>query len=160
MLDNDTKTTIDRTNHTIKFERTLTASREQVFDAWTRPEHLKHWWDPTGAPLSECLVDLRPGGAFKFTNQDSAHSPPFSGTYRSVERPSRLEFEALGAIGTVCLEAKASATLMTVSICCASAEHLEQFIKLGVDVGTAQTLDNLAAYLPRTVTPPRAAVQV
>src|SRR5512141_91516 len=120
MLGNDTKTTIDRSNFTITFRRTLGASREQVFDAWTRPEHIEHWWDPTGTPLSECLVDLRPGGSFKFTNQDSAHSPPFSGVYRRIERPSLLEFDALGAVGTVQLDAKESATYMTVSIRCAS----------------------------------------
>jgi uncharacterized protein YndB with AHSA1/START domain len=147
MMSNDTKTTVDKNTFTITFKRTLSASREQVFDAWTRPEHIQYWWDPTGARLSECLVDLRPGGAFKFVNQDSGHSPPFSGTYVRVERPSKLEFEALGALGTVALESKESVTHMTVSIRCASAEHLEQFIKLGVDVGTAQTLDNLVSYL-------------
>ena len=147
MLSNDTRTTIDSNNFTITFRRTLRASREQVFDAWTRPEHIKHWWDPTGIPLSECKVDLRPGGAFKFTNQDSAHSPPFSGVYRTIARPTELEFEALGSVGTVRLEAKDSATHMTVSIRCASAEHLEQFLKLGVDQGTAMTLDNLVKYV-------------
>jgi hypothetical protein len=34
-----TKTTIDKAMHTIRFERTLTAAREQVFEAWTRAEH-------------------------------------------------------------------------------------------------------------------------
>jgi uncharacterized protein YndB with AHSA1/START domain len=155
-MTNDTTTTIDRSNFTIIFNRTLPAPREQVFDAWTRPEHIKHWWDPTGTPLSECLVDLRPGGSFKFTNQDSAHSPPFTGTYQRIERPSRLEFEALGAFGTVALEAKGAATEMTVSIRCSSTEHLEQFIKLGVHEGTARTLNNLAAYLPTASPPARA----
>ena len=149
MMNHDTKTTVDKDTFTITFKRTLGASLEQVFDAWTRPEHIQHWWDPTGAPLSECLVDLRPGGTFKFVNQDSGHSPPFAGTYRCVERPSKLEFEALGAVGTVVLESKASVTHMTVFIRCSSAEHLEQFIKLGVDAGTAQTLDNLVTYLQK-----------
>jgi uncharacterized protein YndB with AHSA1/START domain len=154
MLSNNTQTNIDRSNFTITFRRVLSASREKVFDAWTRPEHIQYWWDPSGKPLSECVVDLRPGGSFKFTNQDSAHSPPFSGSYRSIQRPSQLEFEALGAIGTVRLEAKGAATQMTVSIRCASAEHLEQFLKLGVDDGTARTLDNLVAYLGQLVRVP------
>ena len=146
MLSNDTETNIDRSNFTITFRRVFAASPEKVFDAWTQAEHIQHWWDPSGTPLRECLVDLRPGGSFKFTNRDSSHGPPFSGTYRSIERPSMLEFEALGAVGTVRLETDGAATHMTVSIRCASAEHLEQFLKLGVDEGTARTLDNLVAY--------------
>jgi uncharacterized protein YndB with AHSA1/START domain len=158
MLNNHTETNIDRSNFTITFRRAFAASREQVFDAWTQPEHIEHWWDPSGTPLCECLVDLRPGGSFKFTSRDSAHSPPFSGTYRSIERPSKLEFEALGAVGTVQLEASGTSTNMTVSIRCASAEHLEQFLKLGVDDGTARTLDNLVSYLSEASPRQRTAV--
>lgn len=141
-----TRTTIDRNNFTITFERTFAASREQVFDAWTKPEHIKYWWDPSGAPLSECAVDLRPGGAFTFTNQNSAHGPPFTGVYRVIDRPSEIVFDALGSIGTVRLENEHSKTRMTVSIRCTSAQHLEQFLKLGVHEGTARTLDNLVDF--------------
>lgn len=147
--DGKTKTTIDRHDFTVIFQRKFEASREQIFEAWTEPDHIKHWWDPTGVPLSECLVDLRPGGAFKFTNRDSAHGPPFAGVYRAIERPSELVFEALGAVGTVRLEKSGNATHMTVSIRCASADHLEQFLKLGVDVNTDRTLDNLGEYLQK-----------
>lgn len=151
----NTKTTVDRNRFTITFTRTFSASREQVFDAWTQPEHLEHWWDPSGAPLSECVVDLRPGGAFKFTNRDSAHGPPFAGVYKVIKRPSVLVFEALGSIGTVRLDASDTVTHMTVSIQCASEEHLAQFLKLGVDAGTARTLDNLVNYLASRVAPSR-----
>ena len=154
MLNNEgTKTNVDRNNFIITFTRTFDATREQVFDAWTQAEHIEHWWDPSGLPLTECVVDLRPGGAFKFTNRDSAHSPPFAGVYRVIERPSELVFKALGSVGTVRLEAREAATHMTVSICCVSREHLEQFLKLGVDVGTARTLDNLVDYLSSQAAP-------
>jgi uncharacterized protein YndB with AHSA1/START domain len=150
LSDGKTKTTIDRDTLTITFQRKFGAPREHVFAAWTEPEHMKHWWDPTGQPLSECVIDLRPGGGFKFTNRDSAHSPPFAGVYRVVERPSQLVFEALGAVGTVRLESKDGATHMTVSIRCASADHLDQFLKLGVDVNTDRTFDNLVDYLRKS----------
>ncbi len=55
---------------------------------------------------------LRPGGKFKFEN-DSDHGPPFEGVYRVVELPAQLEFDALGAIGTVRLESEGSKTHMT-----------------------------------------------
>ncbi len=142
-------TTIDRATSTITFHRTFATRPEDVFDAWTRPAEVALWWDPGGAPLSECAIDLRPGGAFKFVNRDAGHSPPFAGVYRVIERPSLLVFDALGSVGTVKLEATGGSTRMTVTIRCASTEHLEQFVKLGVDVGTDRTLDNLVAHVTK-----------
>ncbi len=74
---------------------------------------------------------------------------PFAGTYREIGPPERLVFEAMGAIGRVMLQEAAGKTHMTVEIECRSAEHLDQYLKMGVDVGTAQTLDNLVAYARR-----------
>ena len=110
------KTTIDRATNTITFQRTFQAAREDIFDAWTQPEQIAEWWDPTGARLEACAIDLRPGGAFTFINRDSAHGPPFSGVYKTIERPALLVFDAMGALGTVRLESQRSATHMTVTI--------------------------------------------
>ena len=126
---------------TLTFQRTLKASREQVFDAWTRPEEISEWWDPSGAKLVGCTIDLRPEGSFSFVNQ--GHSPPFSGVYRVIERPARLVFEALGSVGTVVLESEGNLTRMQVTIRCTSAEQFEQFARFGVRENTEKTLDNL-----------------
>lgn len=142
------KTTIDHTTFTITFQRAFGVPREDVFEAWTRPEEITEWWDPTGIPLRSCVVDLRPGGKFRFEN-DSAHSPPFEGVYQLIEPPAQLVFDAMGALGTVRLEAEGKKTRMTVTIRCMSAEHLEQYLKLGVAVNTDRTLDNLVAHLEK-----------
>lgn len=147
LSDPQTCTTIDRDTFTITFTRAIAAEPARVFDAWTEPQHLTWWWDPTGRPLAACTVDLRVGGAFTFTNAGDAHSPPFAGVYRRIERPTELVFDALGAHGTVHLAAQGGGTAMTVSIRCASAEQLAQFVALGVADNTARTLDNLAAHL-------------
>ncbi len=147
LMSNETRSKLDRATLTITFERVLSASREQVFDAWTQSEHVTQWWDPSGTPLTECTIDLRPGGAFRFVNRAHAHSPPFEGVYRVIERPTKLVFDALGAVGTVLIESRGAETHLTVTIRCASADHLEQFVKVGVDANTNQTLDNLVAYL-------------
>jgi uncharacterized protein YndB with AHSA1/START domain len=138
--------TIDERTHTIGFERRFAAGRDQVFAAWTEPRHVSSWWDPTGEPLARCEIDLRVGGCFTFVNR--AHpAMPFSGVYREIAPPERLVFEAMGAEGRVTLAEGEGRTLMTVEIACDSAEHLEQFVKMGVAAGTSQTLDNLVAYL-------------
>ena len=46
--------------------RIFDAPRELVFECLTTPEHLTHFWGPTGvsAPPDRIVVDARPGGAF------------------------------------------------------------------------------------------------
>lgn len=141
------KTTIDPKTFTITFQRTFQAPREDVFDAWTQPEQLAEWWDPTGARLTGCSVDLRPGGEFKLIT--AGHAPPFAGVYKTIERPALLVFDAMGALGTVRLDAGRGTTEMTVTIRCASKEHLDQFVKRGVADGTDRTLDNLVAHVTK-----------
>jgi uncharacterized protein YndB with AHSA1/START domain len=143
----DTKIVVDRDIHAIVLTRMLAAPREQVFEAWTRPEHVRCWWDPAGHPLAACEIDLRPGGAFRFVNRHTAGAYEFAGVYREITPPGHLIFEAMGAIGRVILEEIAGKTHLTVKIECGSAAQLEQYLKMGVDAGTAKTLDNLVAYV-------------
>jgi uncharacterized protein YndB with AHSA1/START domain len=137
--------TIDRDAHTVRLVRDFAARPAQIFEAWTRPEHIARWWDPSGEALAECKIDLRPGGAFKFVTRTHPEMP-FAGTYLEIAPPRRLVFEAMGATGRVMLEESGDETRMIVEIECRSADHLEQFLQRGVAVGTAQTLDNLVAY--------------
>lgn len=137
---------VDRDAHTILLRRVFAAPREQVFEAWTRPEHVRCWWDPAGHPLAECEIDLRSGGAFRFVNQHAA-AGEFAGVYREIAPPSRLIFEAMGAIGHVIFEAIGGKTHLTVRIECGSAARLEEYLKAGVDTGTARTLDLLVEYV-------------
>jgi len=138
---------LDRDTHTIILTRALAGRREQVFEAWTRAEHVACWWDPSGEPLAECEIDLRPGGAFRFVNRHSPEGHQFAGIYREIAPPRHLVFEAMGAIGRVILDETAGKTLLTVRIECGSAEQFEQYLKMGIDTGTARTLDNLGAYI-------------
>jgi len=138
--------TIDRQTHTIRLVRDFSAPRAQIFEAWTQPDQVAVWWDPAGLRLAACDIDLRPGGGFKFVSQGHPDMA-FSGTYLEIAPPDRLVFEAMGATGRVLLEGSADQTRMAVEIQCRGAEHLEQFLKMGVDIGTAQTLDNLVAYV-------------
>jgi uncharacterized protein YndB with AHSA1/START domain len=138
--------TIDEANHTIRLVRDLDASPARVFAAWTDPAQVAQWWDATGEKLATCEIDLRPGGAFRFV---TSHHPdkPFTGVYREIAPPALLVFEANAAVGKVMLAERAGGTRFTVEIVCRSAEHLAQYIAMGVAVGTSQTLNNLASHL-------------
>ncbi len=137
---------IDRGSHTIRLTRDFDAPRKQIFEAWTQPEQVACWWDAAGEPLAVCEIDLRPGGTFRFVSKGHPEMP-FAGIYSEIAPPERLIFEALGAVGRVILRESAGRTHMTVEIECKSAEHLDQYLKMGVDAGTAQTLDNLVVFV-------------
>lgn len=143
---------IDREAGTMRFERDLYGTPEQVFTAWTRPEHVSKWWDATGKPLSNCAIDLRVGGRFSFAVQDHPEAA-FAGVYREIVPGRRLVFDALGAVGTVELSRTKTGTRMVVEITCASPEHMEQFVRMGVDRGTSATMDNLVRYLGEEAIP-------
>ena len=138
---------VDREKLTLTFERRIRATAEALFDAWTRPEEIAEWWDPTGAPLRKCTIDLRVGGTFTFEN--AGHSPPFAGVYTALDRPQKIAFEAMGSNGTVLLSEEGGITWMQVTIRCASTEQLVQFMELGVATNTEKTLDNLVARAER-----------
>ncbi len=143
-----TTLTVDRLSHTIRFERTLDAPPSDAFDAWTQPDQVTCWWDPTGEPLDACEIDLKPGGGFSFVSKHHS-ATPFAGRYVEIVPGERLVFEAMGATGRVAFTAAGDQTKLLVEIRCASDEHLDQFLKMGVDEGTARTLSNLGDFVAR-----------
>lgn len=48
------------------FTRTFEASRDEVWSAFTRPEHLRNWWGPPGCTVEVAHHELRPGGVFHY----------------------------------------------------------------------------------------------
>jgi len=48
------------------FSRTFDASREDVWNAFTQPEHLKHWWGAPGSSVEIAHHELKPGGLFHY----------------------------------------------------------------------------------------------
>ena len=140
----------------IVITRTFAAPRDVVFDAWTQPEHVQHWWDPSGAPLSVCEIDLRPNGAFRWVHGGAGGSQhAFAGTYREIAPPARLVFSTRMArsggesVGTLIFVEQDGLTTLTITIECASQADRDELLQMRVDVGTARTLDNLASYLLR-----------
>ena len=51
--------------HDLRIDRVLDAPKAAVWKAWTTPELLKKWFYPAPVQMTECHMDLRPGGIFK-----------------------------------------------------------------------------------------------
>jgi uncharacterized protein YndB with AHSA1/START domain len=73
--------------------RTLRASQERIFDAWTRPEHLRAWWGPRPVTCSGAEVDLRVGGGYRIANAlPDGKTVIIEGTFQRIERPRLLVY--------------------------------------------------------------------
>lgn len=136
----------------IVITRLFDAPRAVVFEAWTKAEHVRHWWDPSSVPLAVCEIDLRPNGAFRWVNRapDGGEGYSFAGIYQEIEPPAKLTFASSTGPGhsTLLFTEEGNKTKLTITIECPTGQEREIMLQMRVDAGTAQTLENLAAYLP------------
>jgi uncharacterized protein YndB with AHSA1/START domain len=73
--------------------RTIRATPERLFDAWTRPEQLTQWWGPTGVTCPHAIVDLRVGGSYRITNVFATGETLYiAGEFQRIERPNKLVY--------------------------------------------------------------------
>jgi uncharacterized protein YndB with AHSA1/START domain len=143
------------TDRKIVITRAFDASRADVFDAWTKPKHVTRWWDPSGVPLAVCEIDLRPNGAFRWVHGGShGQGFAFTGTYLEISAPEKLVFtvrmfpDGTDPIATLRFVEDGDKTKLTITMECNSKEDRDALLQMRIDEGTAQTLENLAAYLP------------
>jgi uncharacterized protein YndB with AHSA1/START domain len=78
---------------TLVVRRTIRASTERLFEAWTQPEQLKKWWGPASVECIDAEVDLRVGGRYRIANQfPDGKVLWIAGEFESIERPKRLVY--------------------------------------------------------------------
>lgn len=74
-------------------ERDIDVAPELIWKAWTTPEHLKHWFVPRPWSITDCKIDLRPGGEFSTTMRSpEGQEFPNRGCYLEVVQNRRLVF--------------------------------------------------------------------
>lgn len=78
---------------TLVVRRTINASPEELFAAWTQTEHLKRWWGPAPVTCVDAHVDLRVGGSYRIVNQlpDGAQLS-IVGEFEVVDPPHKLVY--------------------------------------------------------------------
>lgn len=74
-------------------ERHADVSPAQVWKAWTTPEQVVKWFAPKPWTATDCEIDLRPGGRFKFTMRSPEGDIfPNVGCYLEVVPGQKLVF--------------------------------------------------------------------
>jgi len=84
----ETATATDR----LKVTRTIRASRQRVFRAWTEPELMMRWFVEGDADMTVCEIDLREGGTYRLEGHVGEKRWSIWGSYLEVRPPERLVY--------------------------------------------------------------------
>ena len=137
----------------IRLTRLFDAPRELVFEAMTKPEHVRRWWGILSDKHSVvvCEIDLRVGGAWRFIGQGpEGQYPSFYGVYREIVPPERLVFTEIfepypdgGSLVTTLFTEENGKTRITVTATYPSLEVRDMVLATGMEKGAAISYDRL-----------------
>lgn len=140
----------------IRIERNFDAPAELVFDVWTTAEHVRNWWGYPEHEMTDCSIDLRVGGAYRF----AALAPEFGevafhGIYKEIDRPRRLVSTEIyeggdpdvEGLNTLTLSENDGVTTMTIVAAYPSKEVRDAVIESGMEHGLQVSLDRADAIL-------------
>jgi PhnB protein len=135
----------------LTISRLLNAPRELVWEVWTKAEHIKNWWGPTGFTNTIFSMEVKPGGVWDFI----MHGP--DGTdyknksiYKEIIKPERIVFEHVSPkfTATITFEEKNGKTLLTWNMLFETKEQFEKVVKtFKADEGLKQNIVKLEDYL-------------
>jgi uncharacterized protein YndB with AHSA1/START domain len=141
----------------IVMTRVFDAPRELVFEALSKPEHMREWWGPRGFTMPVCEMDFRPGGAYRFVQRgpDGAEYA-FRGEFREIVPPERIswtfEFEGMPgqvSVDTMTLTEEDGKTTITSMSLFDSVEQRDGMLQSGMETGAAESYDRLAELLEK-----------
>ncbi len=141
------------TDTEITMTRLFDAPRHLVFEAMTKPEHVRRWWGilDDGYSVPVCEIDLRPGGKWRFVGKGpKGQAPDFYGEYREIAPPERLVYTEIFApfpdvvsVVTSVLTEEQGKTRLTVSCTYPSKEVRDMVVNTGMERGAAISYDRL-----------------
>jgi len=137
----------------IRITRLFDAPRHLVFEAMTKPEHVRRWWGilDDGHSVPVCEIDFRPGGKWRFVGRTpEGDIPAFYGEFREIVPPERIVqtecFEpypdAPSVVTTVFMEENGK-TRITVTSVYVSKDVRDMVLKTGMEKGAALSYDRL-----------------
>ena len=140
----------------ILITRTFDAPRRFIFEALSKCEHVKHWWGPRGFVITDCQLDFRPGGKWRYVvRKPDGVEEAFRGEIREIVPNERVvqtfEYEPMPgfvSVETLTLVEQNGKTIYTVRSLFNSVEERDGMLQSGMEGGMNETLDRLEEYLP------------
>jgi uncharacterized protein YndB with AHSA1/START domain len=136
----------------IVMTRLFDAPPRLVFEAMTKPEHVRRWWGILDGDhsVSVCEIDLRVGGKWRFVGKGPEGEVGFSGVYREISPPERLVFTEIfdpypdtESVITTVFTHEGEKTRITVTCLYPSKEVRDIVIGTGMERGAATSYDRL-----------------
>jgi uncharacterized protein YndB with AHSA1/START domain len=143
----------------IRVVRLFNASASLVFEAHTKPEHVRKWLlGPPGWSMPVCEIDLRVGGRYHYRWRNDADGREFGtqGEFREVVAPSRIvhadRMEGLGqdldgpegeTLCTLTLAERDKRTILTMNMLFASKQARDRALRSGMTDGMSMSYDRL-----------------
>jgi uncharacterized protein YndB with AHSA1/START domain len=140
----------------IVLTREFDAPRGLVFEALSKPEHVRNWWGQADSTLVQCNMDFRPGGKWRFVERDKdGQEWGFRGELREIDPPEKIvqTFEFEGLPGHISIETmrlqdlSGGRTRVTVTSLFDSVEDRDGMLQSGMEQGAGESYDRLEAYL-------------
>ena len=141
------------TDREIVMTRIFNAPRRLVWDAFTKPDLLKHWlFGPDDWTLAVCEIDLRAGGAYRYLwrRKSSGKEMGMGGVYREVAPPHIVATEKFDdawypgeGISTVEMTERERKTTVTNTMLYESRKARDAVLKSGMESGMALGYDRL-----------------
>jgi len=139
-------------------ERIVDVPRELVWGAWTRPEHLKVWFTPRPWTVTDCEIDLRPGGIFRTVMRSpEGQEFPNIGCYLEIIPNERLVWtdallpgyrpsEKPFFTAIITLEPRGKGTRYMATVIHRDEAACKQHAEMGFHEGWGTALDQLVAH--------------
>jgi uncharacterized protein YndB with AHSA1/START domain len=136
----------------IVLTRLFDAPRRLVFEAMTKPEHVRRWWGilDDQHSVTACEIDLRVGGTWRFVGRGPHGDYGFHGEYREIDPPGRCVFTEIFdpfpdtvSVVTSTLTEENGKTRLTVSAIYPSKDVRDQVMNSGMTGGAAISYDHL-----------------
>ena len=143
----------------IVLRRTFDAPRDLVWEAFTKPEHLIHWWGPRNTTVVSCILEPRPGTTWRIVLRDAdGDEIGFGGEVLEVTPPERFvwTFGHDGMPGEpgpeeLLLEERNGKTYVTTRSTFPNKEVRDAVLQSGMQKGAAESYDRLEERLATLV---------
>jgi uncharacterized protein YndB with AHSA1/START domain len=141
--------------------RDVKLPRALIWKAWTEPEHLMPWFCPKPWQVTECDIDLRPGGVFRtLMRGPEGQSMDNAGCYLEVIPQQRLTFTSVLGRGfrpidkpflpftaVLTFDETTGGTRYTARVLHGNEADRQKHAEMGFDQGWSKALDQLLEYM-------------
>jgi len=138
----------------VTIKRTFDAPIDLVWEAWTKPEHIAHWWGPQGMQVTVLDHEFKEGGRWKYSMEMSPGKTFITeGQYQKIVKHELIvtsaDFKPMteGVELHISFQADGDHTHFVFAVVHPTEAYKIQQEKMGIYNGWGSVFDRLSEYL-------------